>query len=148
VNNFWFFNRFFRSRYLVFKKESSGWRTDVILLTEKSKLVVAADDVPPAPESTELNMRRGNFTIRMWQGAQEQSCLEQSCRPAALGGGVTDGFVYDTGEFILDPQATVAARNEEILSFEGPLRLQKMRLRKLRLPAERFSLPRWMRLRR
>jgi hypothetical protein len=76
VNNFWFFNRVFRSRYLVFKKESSGWRTDVILLTEESKLVVAADDVTPAPESTELNMRRGNFNIGMWQGAQEQSCLE------------------------------------------------------------------------
>jgi hypothetical protein len=114
----------------------------VILLFEKSKLVVATDDKPPAPQSTELNMRRGNFTIRMWQRGQEQSC-----RPGALGGDVMDGFVNDTGEFVLDPQATVAARNKDFF-FEGPLCLQKRTQRKLRLPAERFSLPRWMRLRR
>jgi hypothetical protein len=75
---------------------------------EKSKLIVAADNMPPVPESIELNMRRGNFTIRMWHRGQEQPC-----RPDTLGGGVMDGFVNDTGEFVLAPQTTVAARNEE-----------------------------------
>jgi hypothetical protein len=75
---------------------------------EKSKLVVSGDDMPPAPESIELNMRRGDFTIRMWQRGQEQPC-----RPDALGGGVMGGFVNDTGDFVLAPQATVAVRNED-----------------------------------
>jgi hypothetical protein len=58
-----------------------------------------------------------------------------------------DGFVNDTGEFALAPQATVAARNEEFY-LSGSTALAKRTQRKLRLPAERFSLPRWMRLRR
>lgn len=83
----------FPSRFEILSSEG---RINARLFIEKSKPVFAADDMPPEPESTRLNMRRAKFTIRMWQGGQEQSC-----RPGDLGSGVMPGVINGTDTFVL-----------------------------------------------
>jgi hypothetical protein len=87
-------------------------------------------------------MRRGNFTIRIWQRGQEQSCS-----PDALGGGVMDGFVNATGELVPGPQATAAARNKEFIFRRSTARAEKDTAQTAVSGGEVTS-PRWMRLRR
>jgi hypothetical protein len=82
-----------------------------------------------------------NFNIRMWQRGQEQPC-----RPDALGGGVLDGFVNDTGEFVLG-QATVAARNEEFYLSKVHCGCEKYTAQTAVAGGEVF-FARWMGLRR